>query len=250
MSWLKGRRLALLAMAILLLTLISNLPAQLVWRQVQPHLPANVELSGLTGTLWRGSVARLQVDGIDQGALDWRWQPAGLLAAELELDLNWRPRDGQVGAVLRLGAAEVSLENVRGRLSAASMAQVNKAPFVLQGDWLLDIPQLTLENLREVTRASGRIAWQDAGGGLPNPLALGNLAADLGTDNGWLVMQLTDAGGPLGLSGSARWQPAKPLKLDTRLQARADAERDLAAGLQLLGRADPQGWVRWRAQLQ
>ncbi|GGE42695.1 hypothetical protein GCM10007421_16050 [Halopseudomonas oceani] len=250
MSWLKGRRLWLLATLVLLATLLCNVPAQLVWRQVQPYLPAKVELDGLTGTLWHGSVARMQVEGIDQGALEWRWQPSGLLAAELVLDLDWRPRDGQVQAILRLAGNTVSLEQVRGRLSAASMAQVNKAPFVLQGDWLLDIPRLTLADLREVTEASGRIAWQDAGGGLPNPLALGNLGADLTADNGWLVMNLADAGGPLGLAGTARWQPAKPLKLDTRLLARADAERDLAAGLQLLGRPDPQGWVHWRAQLQ
>lgn len=250
MGWLKGRRLWLLASLVLLATLISNLPAQLVWRQVQPHLPVKVELDGLTGTLWRGSLARLQVDGIDQGALEWRWQPAGLLAGELELDLDWRPRDGRVQAVLRMAVDRLSLEGVRGRLSAASMAQVNKAPFLLQGDWLLDIPRLTLADLRKVTEASGRIAWQDAGGGLPSPLALGNLAADLAAENGWLVMSLADNGGPLGLAGTARWQPAKPLKLDTRLLARADADRDLAAGLQLLGRADPDGWVRWRVQLQ
>ena len=183
MGWLKGRRLWLLASLVLLATLISNLPAQLVWRQVQPHLPVKVELDGLTGTLWRGSLARLQVDGIDQGAVGWRWQPAGMLAGK-----------------------------------------------VTEGGW--------------------RIAWQDAGGGLPSPLALGNLAADLAAENGWLVMSLADNGGPLGLAGTARWQPAKPLKLDTRLLARADADRDLAAGLQLLGRADPDGWVRWRVQLQ
>ena len=110
MGWLKGRRLWLLASLVLLATLISNLPAQLVWRQVQPHLPVKVELDGLTGTLWRGSLARLQVDGIDQGALEWRWQPAGLLAGELELDLDWRPRDGRVQAVLRMAVDRLSLD--------------------------------------------------------------------------------------------------------------------------------------------
>ncbi|WVM90971.1 type II secretion system protein N [Halopseudomonas pachastrellae] len=74
------------------------------------------------------------------------------------------------------------------------------------------------------------MGWQNAGGGLPNPLALGDLGATLSQDNGWLVMTLADNGGPLGLQGTARWQPAAPLKLDTRLQARPEADSSLLRG--------------------
>ena len=249
-GWIRGKRLWLLATLVLLATLLANLPATLVWQSLKGHLPTRVELTGLRGTLWQGEVARMQVAGIDQGGLSWDWQPGGLLRGEVVLDLSWRPRKGQVRALVRAGLGSITLQQVNGYLDAASMAQVNKAPFVLQGDWLLDISELQLQDFREVTRATGRIGWQNAGGGLPNLLALGDLGATLSQDNGWLVMTLADNGGPLGLQGSARWQPAAPLKLDTRLQARPEAEPALAEGLGLLGRADAEGWVRWRANLQ
>ncbi|MEE3157429.1 MAG: type II secretion system protein N [Pseudomonadota bacterium] len=249
-GWIRGKRLWLLATLVLLATLLADLPATLVWQSLKGHLPTRVELTGLRGTLWQGEVARMQVAGIDQGALSWDWQPGGLLRGEVVLDLSWQPRKGQVRALVRAGLGSITLEQVNGYLDAASMAQVNKAPFVLQGDWLLDISELQLRDFREVSRATGRIGWQNAGGGLPNPLALGDLGATLSQDNGWLVMTLADNGGPLGLQGTARWQPAASLKLDTRLQARPEADSSLAEGLSLLGRPDAEGWIRWRANLQ
>lgn len=239
-----------LALAVFCVTLVSNLPASLVWRQVKPNLPAKVQLQGVTGSLWQGQVANMQVEGIDQGALRWDWRPAAMLKAQLALDLDWRPRNSQVYATLRVGLGTVVLEQVNGRLDARSMAAVNKAPFILTGDWLLDIPELRLKDFERVVYAEGRIAWQNAGGGLPEPLALGHLTAQLSSDNDWLLMTLADQDGPLGLQGSAKWRPAQALQLDTRLKARAQADAGLAEGLKLLGRPDAEGWVHWRARLQ
>lgn len=250
-SLLKLKTIVLLALLVFLLTLLCNLPASLVWRQVAPNLPAKVELQGITGSLWQGQVANMRVEGIDQGALRWDWRPGALFKGQLALDLDWRPRNSQVYANLRLGLGSVVLQQINGRLDARSMAAINKAPFVLTGDWLLDVPELKLQDFERVVLAQGRIVWSGAGGGLPEPLALGNLAADLSSENDQLVMRLSsDESGPLGLTGTAKWRPAQPLQLDTRLQARAQADAALAEGLKLLGRPDADGWVNWRAKLQ
>jgi len=248
---LKLKTLLLLALLVFILTLLANLPASLVWRQVSPSLPAQVELQGITGSLWQGQVANMRVEGIDQGALSWDWRAAAIFKGQLALDLDWQPRSSRVNATLRMGLNNIVLEQINGRLDARSMAAINKAPFILTGDWLLDIPVLKLQGFERVVEAQGRIAWQGAGGGLPEPLALGNLAAQLSSDNGSLVMTLSsDDAGPLGLTGTANWRPAQALKLDTRLQARAQADQGLAEGLKLLGRPDADGWIHWRAKLQ
>ena len=175
MNW---KRLAVLALALYLFSLVWNLPASFVWSRVQDQLPAQVELVGLTGTLWSGRVNRMAVEGIDQGALTWSWRPAGLLSAAIELDLAWMPRNGDVRATLQAGAGTLTLENVRGHLDAAAMASVNKAPFLLEGTWLLDVPVLELQDMEHVVRADGRLVWERAAGGLPTALALGDLTAD------------------------------------------------------------------------
>ncbi|MBA6418980.1 type II secretion system protein N [Pseudomonas neustonica] len=248
---LRLRTLLVLSLLVFVLTLLSNLPASLVWRQVAPSLPAEVELQGISGSLWQGNVANMRVDGIDQGALRWDWLPVAMLKGQLALDLDWRPRNGQVYATLRLGLDTLVLEQVNGRLDARSMAAVNKAPFILTGDWLLDIPELRLEEFERVAQAQGRIVWQQAGGGLPEPLALGHLAADLSSENDWLMMTLSsDLDGPLALDGTAKWRPAQAMQLDTRLKARQQADPGLIQGLTMLGRPDADGWVHWRARLQ
>lgn len=231
-------------------SLIYFLPASFVWNRIQGQLPAQVTLHGLSGTLWSGHVSRMQVEGVDQGGLRWNWQAAGLLRGKVSLDLFWQPRNGQVTARLDAGMNSLQLKDVVGRLDAASMAAVNKAPFVLAGQWLLDVPLLELNDLQYVGQAEGQLTWENAAGGLPTAFPLGHLTADLSGDEGWLVLALSDQGGPLGLRGDARWRPGQALALNTQMQARADADAALVGGLGLLGRPDSQGWVNWRARLQ
>lgn len=239
-----------LSLSLYLLALIWQLPASVVWQRVAPSLPAQVELAGLSGTLWRGQVARMTVDRVDQGGLQWDWRPSGLLRGNIGLDLVWQPRNGQVKANLLMGMRRILLQDVQGELDAATMAELNRAPFILAGSWLLDVQRLELVDMDQVIAAQGRLVWQGAAGGLPQPLALGDLSASLGHDEGWMTLDLQDQGGPLGLQGNARWRPGQPMHLDTRLQAGPNAEPGLVGGLQMLGQPDAQGWIHWQAQLQ
>ncbi|WP_022963363.1 type II secretion system protein N [Halopseudomonas pelagia] len=240
----------LLGVLLYLGSLIWYLPASFVWSRIQGQLPAQVTLEGLTGTLWAGQVGRMQVQGVDQGALRWDWQPSGLLRGNISLDLFWQPRNGQVTAQLDVGLGSIRLKNVDGRLDAASMAALNKAPFVLAGHWLLDVPLLELNEFEYIGQAEGQLVWENAAGGLPNALPLGHLTADLNGEDGWLVFHLADRGGPLGLRGDGRWRPGQALALNTQMQARADADAALVGGLTLLGKPNAQGWTSWRINLQ
>lgn len=244
------KRMILVALAFFLVSLLWNLPASFVWDRIKHQLPAQVELYGLTGTLWSGRVNLIEADGIDQGSLRWSWRPSGLLGGAIELDLVWMPRKGDVRATAQIGMNSLTLENVTGRLDAAAMASVNKAPFLLEGAWLLDVPVLALRDMEHVADAQGRLVWESAAGGLPTAMPLGDLAADLEANDGWLEFTLSDQGGPLGLEGSARWRPGQAMALDTRLQARANAEAGLVGALTLLGKPGADGWINWRARLQ
>ena len=233
-----------------LAALIWTLPAAVVWKRIEHQLPVPVTLHGLTGTLWSGEVAQLVVDGVNQGRLSWSWLPSQLLRGRIGLDLVWQPREGRVSAQLLAGGDSLALRDISGTLDASSMAIIHNAPFALGGNWLLDVPELVLEEFHSVAAANGRLVWQNAAGGLPQALPFGHLTASLSEEDGWLILDLQDQGGPLGLLGDARWRPAQPMKINARLQARADAEPALASGLGLLGQPDAQGWIRWQAQLQ
>lgn len=248
-NWSWKRTLVLMAL-LYLLTLIWTLPAAVVWKRVQHQLPVPVTLQGLSGTLWSGQVEQLMVEGVNQGRLAWDWQPSQLLRGRIGLELVWQPRNGRVNAELQAGLGALSLRNINGSLDASSMAIIHNAPFALGGSWLLDVPELKLEDFERVVTADGRLVWQDAAGGLPQAIPFGHLSAALSHADGWLVLDLQDQDGPLGLRGDARWRPGQPMKINAQLQARADAEPALAGGLGLLGQPDPQGWINWQAQLQ
>lgn len=244
------KRTLIVGALLYLLTLVWTLPAAVVWKRLEHRLPVPVTLHDLTGSLWSGQVGQLLVDGVNQGQLSWDWQPSQMLRGRLGLNLLWQPRNGRVSAELLAGLNSLRLRNINGNLDASSMAVIHEAPFALGGSWLLDVPELALRNFDSVMAASGRLVWQDAAGGLPQALPFGHLSAALTDADGWLVLDLQDQDGPLGLRGDARWRPGQAMQINAQLQARADAEPALASGLGLLGQPDAQGWIHWQAQLQ
>src|SRR5690606_6289026 len=129
------------ALALYLATLVWNLPAAFVWKRLEGQLPAAVTLHGLTGTLWSGQVARMEVDGVDQGQLAWAWLPSLPLRVTIVLDLRWPPANGRVAAELNAGLGSLTLSGIIGTLDAVSMGALNNAPFVLRGAWLVDVPE-------------------------------------------------------------------------------------------------------------
>lgn len=245
-----NRTIAIVVVVLFLLSILWNIPAAFVWGFFAQRLPAQVELSGLTGTVWSGRIQSMRIGGIEHGALDWDWNPAQTLAGRIGLDVTWLPPNGRVDAEVKLTPSSLHLEDVDGSLDAATMAALHKAPFVLGGNWLLDVALLELSNFEQVEAAEGRLVWHNAAGGLPQPMPLGHLVADLDAQDGWLTLDLADQGGPLGMRGTARWQPGQPMHIDTELRAGPDAEAALEQGIGLLGSPGSDGWVRWRARLQ
>lgn len=230
--------------------LLWFLPASLVWQQIAGQLPGDIQVQKVQGTVWRGRVLGLHLQGLDHGQLSWKVRPSGLLRLRLVADLHWLPRQGQVSARLLAAPGRLQLSSVQGELDAQGMAALHRAPFILEGRWLLDIERIELAEPSQVTHAEGWLTWRGGAAGLPVPLALGDLQAALRAEDGWLTLTLADQGGPLGLRGNARWQPTRPMFLDTGLQARPQADPALGSALSLLGRADAEGWIEWEASLQ
>lgn len=87
-EFLKGLKWYLsIFVVILIASLIAHLPASWVYQQ----LPAQrgVEVTGISGTIWRGQAQQLEVNRQSYGAVSWDFQASKLLAAKLEYQVRF-----------------------------------------------------------------------------------------------------------------------------------------------------------------
>jgi len=99
--------------AAFLVFLIAFLPASMVLR----FLPAEVALSGVQGTVWRGEAETLSVRGRPVGALEWSNRPWRLPFLQLDYAVRYLPEGGQVGMDVTLrGPHRLEIRDASGTL--------------------------------------------------------------------------------------------------------------------------------------
>ena len=169
-----------------------------------------------------------------------------LLLGRLSLHLQTHPPGGVVRSDVALGiTGAVTVRNLDASGAVAPLANLMKLP-QSGGEISVQIDLLTIKNEWPRTLiGSIRI------GNLPLNLigvAAGPIgsyevrfAADPVPDDGRIVGELQDLGGPLELGGSIYLDPPRNYDFSANIRAGAGAPADLARGLALLGPADANG---------
>lgn len=211
-----------------ILTLLVTVPARFALQFVA--LPANVEVGGVEGTLWRGEADALLIDDIMLRQISWRLRPWSLFSAQLVADVevaehvdNLLIGKGRVRASSRqLAVSGLQLE---ARLVDLAAYAPEPSPFPLRGDVVLIVNSFILgQPLCE--QADGRVEL--IGGALQVGQSwenLGPLEATLGCDNGLLSAELNEPNN-IGLSASMR-ASLNSASGEFQIQQSADAPRSI-----------------------
>ena len=191
--------------ALLLAVLLAvTAPARLLHRVVPAQ---QVLLQGLSGTVWHGSAASVQLrlpQGYFQlGATHWSLHPLSLLtlAPRLTLGSEWGDQIVSGELVLR-GQRDLDLRDLELRFAADTLRQF--APVAVDGLFTLQVSELALRNGLPHS-ARGRLVWQGAGWQSPRGLVpLGSYALDFEQPPGGVLRgEVVTLSGPLQASGSA-----------------------------------------------
>jgi general secretion pathway protein N len=244
-SRLRWPGLLLVGIVVYLVALAATLPAALAWRWVAEQWPAarGVEVGGVAGTLWSGEAVAIRSDALDLGELRWRLQPGGLLGGALAYGLELAALDGHAAGSLRLRPASATLRQWRATLPASRLRELlPRLPLALDGQLVLDLPHLQIDHAGSVRAITGTLGWLDAAAGLSEPLALGDLRAELSrADDGAVLAEIRDQGGPIRVQGLLRLAADRSYNLDLELNPGSGAAPELRSALQALARADAAG---------
>lgn len=238
----KFRLIAGAGIAALLLSLFALIPAHIGIAAV--GLPAGT-VSGVSGTVWKGSLQRLAMDGIVLGPVSWEARPSRLILGQLAANVEATLPDGFLTSdvAVSLGGS-LSLSDLEG---AAPIAWLAPAAGSDGGQLTARFERLEINGER-IGTAIGSLTI--AGVVLPVPtagpaLAPGNYvitfdAQDLAPD-ALLTGNVADSGGPLEIAGTVTFTPPRSYELSGTAKPRPEAPAELRNALQMLGPAKPDG---------
>jgi len=232
--------LTLIVLLVIAGVVVATCPAGMAYRLVADRLGA-FKLAGLSGSVWQGHAASMQVFGQDVGAIDWQLEAAPLLG-------------GEVQARVRLAGTELQADGLFDRLSDGTLS-VRDATFRVPARLAapaLDIPALQLlgnidGKLTEarlkgvwVQQASGSLHWNDAAVAGAAQAQLGTLEATFSSaPDGSISGVARDLGGPLQLNGTFKVN-AGSFDADANLASR-DGNPQVIEALRYIGEPQADG---------
>lgn len=174
---------------------VVHLPASLV--VAQSPIPRNVAVQGVSGTIWQGDIANLQVESINLGKISWKLDPTSLIKGQLVANVRF----GEQSALQARGKGQIAISpsslEVR-QLSVAMPAQSLSPwlqlpiPVGLNGDLSLLIHRYQFDGKLYCQSLQGQLTWSSAAVNiLSNVLNLGQANATLGCDAQQIVVSST-----------------------------------------------------------
>lgn len=234
-------KLLLLGSASLLISLAASFPASLLL----PFVPASssVQLSGVTGSIWKGKATHISVQQIPLGQLSWNIQPLALLTATLQSSFHISGDDLKIeGIVNAYPDKTLKLEAIEADVNAAWLQNFKKIPAKLAGNFHANIEDAVLDQ-DHIPLINGKVEWERGEVINPLPIPVGDYLIKLTTDSKKQKGLLSSNDAPFDIKGNLsldeQWQYNTKLKI----KANEAAPKMLASGLQSLGKKDPEGFV-------
>ncbi|MEO1035499.1 MAG: type II secretion system protein N [Pseudomonadota bacterium] len=230
--------------AVLLLVVIGVVVYRLPARWISDRIDApGVEIDGVAGSVWRGQITRLAVNGEPVAPLAWRLDPLALLSGRIEAAVEVYPRGGAITGTLvatRNQALEARDLKINGALQHIA-GGTSLGPILGDIDAQFDKLAVAPAGL---TAAIGFVAIDNLRYPVNAPYALGGFQLDCNDESGPPVeCALRDQGdGPLEVNANLALGPARAYQLDGQVRARPNAPPELRQGLVFLGPADANGF--------
>lgn len=231
-----------------LVFLVATLPINFVVNKIP--LPKNISISGLSGTLWQGSIEQLvithsrkkhtEVQKINFNVSFW-----SLLLLELKITLQFGDSflSGPEGELtVSVNQERVTLTNVEVLISANDIAQQLTLPLPIsaQGDVSISLNEVSFKQISptQCIEASGNAKWSKTGVvALDKNIKLGDLSAEIVCQDNTFTAKISPKNN-LGLTFSAYVQPKGRFSGDGYLKPGVKFPAQLRAVLPFLGKKD------------
>jgi general secretion pathway protein N len=243
-KWIKW---TLLWLGFYLVCLIAYLPANQVISRI--NLPASIQLSGISGTVWKGSVKQFVYKGIPVKDFNWQLGFSSLLFGKASVQINAGQSD-QDGQISFEGRAKIALtdisainaQNVELYLPANRLFGQLPLPLPINGGGRFKLEIERLDYQGKCVSLTGQGQWVNA------QIVFNDASVQLGQfrakaeceqDNVAIIVEEPNR---LGLSFKALLTPALTFSLDGQFKMDENLPPAFHQAATFFGEADNQGY--------
>jgi general secretion pathway protein N len=237
------RAIAITAGVAYLIFLAALVPASFVAERVAAATQGRVALANAGGTLWRGSARiRLTAAGgwLDLDALEWRFDPARLLAGRIAFDVKATAQGLDAQGQVARAFSGWELRDAALRASITSLATL--APLAArwrpEGRIVATVPLWHWND--RAARGEATIEWREAALSLSEVKPIGSYRIVATADGAGAQLAVTTIEGPLQVSGKASAAPAQ-ITFSGEARAEGPTAKALEPLLDLMGPRRPDG---------
>jgi len=227
--------------------LLASAPLALVTNNIE--LPRNIEIQGVSGSIWQGEIASVTVNKnvIEQVKTKLNFWSLFSLSPSIKLTFGDAMLAGPEGKfTLKISPEQLTLTEGELFISASDIAKQLPLPIPVaaQGGVELYLPLLVMTTSEQLScsQAEGQLTWLRAGVvALEQNIKLGKFTAEISCAKGNLLAKLSPNNN-LGLSfDGVLALPAKKASGQGYIKPGAKFPSQLKSALSFLGRADNQG---------
>ncbi|MEJ2466596.1 MAG: type II secretion system protein N [Candidatus Thiodiazotropha sp.] len=235
-----------LAIAGYLFFLLYNLPAQHVvgWFSGGNQLP--LTLQGISGTVWSGEAEQVSYQRKPLGQMEWHFKPSRLILGKLAYGIVLKQAGQQLQGTFITGFGNsVRLEEVDALLLASQLPEWLQQRQI-RVDGKVRAQQLDLAFTDgQLTAAEGSLQWLEGAVQSPLNLTVGDLQADLTTDeaSGDITAAVRDLKGSVAIQADVSLKPDGNFQLKGKLKPGDKADPGLSGALQAIGRPQADGTI-------
>ena len=233
------KRLVVAGIATFLIGLIISFPARVAYQWL---VPAELKLSGISGSIWRGNATQGYAGGVYLTNLRWNFQPLGLLTGKVEFATSSNPASGFLDADIAFGmGGSVTMSDVTGAVAIANLADV--FPFAgIEGDVSLEFEELVIKNGVPI-EAVGTVNIANLVSRYLSPTTLGDYRAEFQTAEDAILGSVHALSGVLELKGSTiKLTEDGEYEFAGQVLAKPVAPAAIRQQLQFLGTPDARGF--------
>jgi len=230
--------------------LLANAPLVLVTNNIQ--LPRNIEIQGVSGSIWQGEIASAIINNnkVEQIKTEVSFWSLFSLSPSIKVKFGDAMLAGPEGKfTLEVSAEQLALTEVEVFISANDIAKQLPLPIPVaaKGNVELTLDSIVLTTAEKLSclQAKGDVTWLRAGAmALEQNIKLGKLSAAISCAEGNLLA-MVNPNNDLGLSfDGVLALPSKTVSGKGYLKPGAKFPAQLKSALSFLGRADNQGRYR------
>lgn len=236
------RRWLVAGLAAFVIGLVTLFPARVAWEW---FAPPGIALSGIDGSVWRGSASEASAHGLYLRELAWRMNPGALLTGRLAYHVEGAPGGGALAADVAVTAG--------GRVRITDLTGTVPLPLI---EALAGVPgmggyaQATLATLEIAegvpVAADGLVEVTNLVLPFVAPTSLGGYRAEFQTREDGIVAAVRDAGGVVDLAGQLTLGRDREYEFLGYVAPTGDTPPGLVQQLQYLGSPNTQGQYELR----